>query len=96
MTSIHLDMLNHLSSLSSLIEENPTSKLDICTTKTGSPSIDSFLFDMGNNLDFSIIENKINKEFIPDNYKKALSFAFEKLSVNESFDARGVFDTFNI
>jgi len=95
MTSMHLDMLNYLSHLSGLIEKDPTNKLDICLVHTGSPSIDYFLLDVGNRVDFFIIENKINQEFIPDKYKKALIFAFKELSNNNYFEGRKVFDTFN-
>ena len=95
MTSAHYEMLVYLAFLARSISEDSTQKKDLVTVNSGSETINSYLKDIANAIDFGEIKTKIVNELMPEDYKDDLIFSLEKIYKNESFDADEVFDTYN-
>ncbi|MCK5536768.1 MAG: hypothetical protein KAI79_08070 [Bacteroidales bacterium] len=93
MTRIHYDMLAVLAELSKEIFRHPEKKVEICNINTGSPMINANLADIAKGVMFYKIESSIRSKSMPDDYKKALTFAFKMIHKNDYFDANMVFTT---
>jgi len=96
MTALHFEMLQFLSDLSKKVSDNPKNKVELCSTKTNSESINSYLIDIGNEIGLEKIRDKVKKSFISLEYENALLYSLEQIYSNKKFDARKVFDKYNV
>jgi hypothetical protein len=94
MTSLHHEMLEILAKRAELVLEQGTKEV-LVYKSTGSPTIDSYLLDIVNQVSITIIQAKIESDFKSDKYTEALVYAFQKLNDKQTFNADEVFHMFN-
>ena len=94
MTSLHYEMLEILLKRVEMAIENENTQ-ELVYTTTGSSTIDKYLLDIVNGINFSIIRAKIKSDFKSDDYADALVYVFQQINDNKSFNVDDVFSRFN-